>query len=321
MPYKIEIQPSGIFFQSEDNLLNDALAQSLPLEHSCKTGDCGACSAEVLSGQVENENGQVVDKGTILTCQSKARSDLVLKANYYPELARIKTQTLPCKVSKVEYVTDDILTLKFRLPPTAKLEYLAGQYLDLMFQGIKRSYSIANACSGTNEIELHIRQAPQGKMSSLLFGRVSEDQLMRIEGPKGTFFVREGSKPLLFIATGTGIAPVKAMVEQLIAADDKREIHVYWGMRTHSEIYCQELNHYSQQYTNIKFTSVLSKENHANSQSGYVQDIVLKDFNSLANVDVYACGSVKMISDAKQLFLLNNLSPEAFYSDAFTAAK
>ncbi|ELP5730590.1 2Fe-2S iron-sulfur cluster binding domain-containing protein [Vibrio vulnificus] len=321
MLYYIKIQPSGISFQSEENLLNDALAQSLPLEHSCKTGDCGACSAEVLSGQVENENGQVVDKGTILTCQSKARSDLVLKANYYPELARIKTQTLPCKVSKVESVTDDILALTFRLPPTAKLEYLAGQYLDLMFQGIKRSYSIANACSGKNEIELHIRQVPNGKMSSLLFGRVSENQLMRIEGPKGTFFVREGSRPLVFIATGTGIAPVKAMVEQLIAGEDEREIHIYWGMRTYSEIYCQELIHYSQQHTNIKFTAVLSKENHASSQSGYVQDIVIKDFNSLANVDVYACGSVKMISDAKQLFLLNNLSPEAFYSDAFTAAK
>ncbi|WP_217512891.1 FAD-binding oxidoreductase [Vibrio metschnikovii] len=321
MAYNIEIQPAGVHFQSEGNLLDDALSQLITLEHSCKTGDCGTCNAEVLSGQVENENGQIVDKGTILTCQSKAQSDLVLKANYYPELAIIKIQTLPCKVSKVEYVTDDILTLKLRLPPTAKLEYLAGQYLDLMFQGIKRSYSIANACSGTNEIELHIRKVPQGKMSSLLFGNVSENQLMRIEGPKGTFFVREGTKPLVFIATGTGIAPVKAMVEQLIAAEDKREVYVYWGMRTHLEIYCQDLIHYSQQHTNIKFTSVLSKEKHANSQSCYVQDIVIKDFNSLANVDVYACGSAKMISDAKQLFLLNHLSPEAFYSDAFTAAK
>ncbi|HCE2183340.1 FAD-binding oxidoreductase [Vibrio sp. Vb2133] len=321
MSYTIEIQPAGVHFQSENNLLDDALAQSLPLDHSCKTGDCGACSAQVLSGQVQNEKGQTVTQGSVLTCQSKALSDVVLKANYYPELTHIKTQTVPCKVAKVQYLTDDILSLTFRLPPTAQFEYLAGQYVDLSFQGVKRSYSIANACSALKQIELHIRKVPDGAMSGLLFGSVAENQLMRMEGPKGTFFVRDGDKPLVFIATGTGIAPVKAMVEQLISTDDQREVHIYWGMQYQSEIYCQELMSYSQQYANIHFTSVLSQESHPQSECGYVQDIVIKNVAGLEFFEVYACGSVKMIEAAKALFIEHGLPSEAFLSDAFTPAK
>lgn len=321
MTYTIEIQPAGVQYESHDNLLNDALAHSLPLEHSCKTGDCGMCAAEVLSGQVENEYGQIIEQGKVLTCQSKPMSDVVLKINYYPELAHIKLQTIPCKVSSVIYVTDDILCLKFRLPPSIRFDYLAGQYVDLSFQGIKRSYSIANAASNHKQIELYIRKVPEGKMSSLLFGSVTENQLMRMEGPKGTFFVREGNKPLVFIATGTGIAPVKAMVEQLINKEDQRAIYIYWGMQYQHEIYCQELVTLTEQYPHVQFTSVLSQELHPKSQQGYVQNQVLQDFDSLEDIEVYACGSVKMIADAKALFIKNGLPSEAFYSDAFTPAK
>ncbi len=321
MAYKIEIQPAGVQYNSTGNVLDDALSQSVPLEHSCKTGDCGMCSAEVISGQVQNEHGHIVEQGCILTCQSKAMSDLVLNANYYPQLAGIKTQTVPCKVSKIRYVTDDIVILNYRLPPTASFEYLSGQYVDLSFNNVKRSYSIANACRTSKEIELHIRKVPEGQMSELLFGSVAENQLMRLEGPKGTFFVREGSKPLVFLATGTGIAPVKAMVESLIESNDSRAIHIYWGMQYKSEIYCEELIHYSKEYEHIHFTPVLSREINIQSKHGYVQNAVLDDFKSLSELDVYVCGSTKMIEQAKALFIENGLSSENFHSDAFTPAK
>lgn len=207
MQYKIEVLPAGVHYQSEDNLLDDALSQNIPLEHSCKTGDCGACSAEIITGNVENVHGNVVTQGEILTCQSKALSDVVLKANYYPELVDIKQQTIPCKVANVIRVTDDIIILKFRFPPTVKFDYLPGQYVDLSYKGIKRSYSIANAKLDSKELELHIRKVPNGQMSELIFGDVQLNQLMRMEGPKGTFFVRNNNKPLLLLATGTGIAP------------------------------------------------------------------------------------------------------------------
>ncbi|KIF50406.1 FAD-binding oxidoreductase [Vibrio owensii] len=323
MEYKIEIQPAGLNYKSKDNLLEDALQQSVTLEHSCKTGDCGVCSAELIQGKVEDENGEIISEGHFLTCQSRAKSDVVLRANYYPELANIKTQTLPCKVSSIEFPTSDIIVLKLRFPPTSDFDYLPGQYVDLNYKGIKRSYSIANAKTQTKEIELHIRRVENGEMSDLLFAsNLKLNQLMRIEGPKGTFFVRGGDRPIIMIATGTGIAPVKAAVEQLMEAKDSRSIHIYWGMRYKNEFYDIGFEHLTKQYKNIVFTPVLSREELIPSgRVGYVQDIVTQDFESLSSVDIYACGSLKMIEQAKVVFEKKGLPESGFFSDAFTPAK
>ncbi|ASG00972.1 CDP-6-deoxy-delta-3,4-glucoseen reductase [Vibrio anguillarum] len=323
MEFKIIVKPSGVEYQSGRNILDDALASSISLEHSCKTGDCGVCCAEVISGLVENENGELVTQGHILTCQSKAKSDVVLKANYYPELVDIKQQTISCKVASFEFVTKDIVSIRFRFSPKTIFNYLPGQYIDLIFRGVKRSYSIANAKSKSNELELHIRKVPNGEMSELLFEHLKENQLMRIEGPKGTFFVRDNIKPLIFIATGTGIAPIKAIVEELIAKEDKRNVYIYWGMRYKNEIYCDELSLLAAENQNIFFNSVLSREFEVSPdyKKGYVQDAVIRDFNSLKDIEVYACGSSKMIECAKALLLQHQLPNDAFFSDAFTPAK
>lgn len=321
MTYQITLEPSGIKFHSANNLLDDALTQSIHLEHSCKTGDCGACSAEIISGSIQNEKGNIVSDGNVLTCQSKAVSDATLKANYYPELALIKQQTLPCKVASVEYVTDDIVVLKLRFPPTVKFDYLPGQYIDLSFNGIKRSYSIANAKQQGKGIELHIRKVPNGKMSELVFDKINENQLLRMEGPKGTFFVRNNDKPLILLATGTGIAPIKAIVEELTQAEDKRDVFIYWGMQYNNEVYCKELVQMASEYTNINFYPVLSREKNYQGLKGYVQDIVCEHFDSLKDYDVYACGSLNMIDEARKKFETRQLLADAFYSDAFTPAK
>ncbi len=321
MQYKIELQPSGVIYGSSNNILDDAIEQGIVLEHSCKTGSCGVCRAEIVSGEVENLDGEVVSSGEVLTCCSKAKTNLILIANYYPELSNIKEQTVPCKVSSYKYATDDILVVHFRFPPSVKLKYLPGQYVDLTFKGIVRSYSIANFISDHNEVELHIRRVPEGRMSNVLFNDLKENQLMRITGPKGTFFVREDNLPLILIATGTGIAPIKAIVEKLISSQDKREISIYWGMRYKNEIYCNELEKLSLQFDNIEFLPVLSRESDWLGHKGYVQDAVLRDFSSLENVAVYACGSSNMIEQAKALFYKHKLPSEQFYSDAFTPAK
>lgn len=321
MQYNIEIQPAGVHYKSKDNLLDDALTQSIPLEHSCKTGDCGACSAEVISGSVENEHGILVTEGTILSCKSKAKTDVILKANYYPELISIKQQTIPCKVAKFRYVTDDIVSITFRFPPTAKFDYLPGQYVDLSFNGIKRSYSIANAKTESKELEIHVRKVPNGKMSELIFGQLKENQLMRLEGPKGTFFIRDNNKPLVLIATGTGIAPIKAIVEDLLLKDDNRALYIYWGMQFAKELYCHELIEFAKRHEHIKFTAALSREVTGEHFNGYVQDAVKNDFPSLSHVEVYACGSLNMINEAKIAFSNLHLPLDAFFADAFTPAK
>ncbi|MEY0429519.1 FAD-binding oxidoreductase [Providencia rettgeri] len=321
MQYNITIQPADITYKSENNLLEDALSQAIPLEYSCKTGDCETCKADIISGSVLNEHGQTICEGSILTCQSKPLSDVTLHANYYPELAKIKIQTLPCKISSLQMVTNDIVILKLRLPPTANFEYLPGQYIDLIFKDIKRSYSIANANIDTKELELHIRKVPNGKMSNLLFNQFKKNQLMRIEGPKGTFFIKSNNKPLILLSTGTGIAPIKAVIEQLISENDPRKIYIYWGMQYEHELYCENIKQYTSEYKHISFYPVLSRDNNWQGHKGYVQHAVIKDFNSLAEVEIYACGSLQMIQQAKELFTEHGLPSNAFYSDAFTPAK
>lgn len=322
MTYKIEVQPAGVQYKSENNLLNDALEQSISLEHSCKTGECGACSAEIISGTVSNENGEIVTAGTILTCQSKALSDVVLKANHYPELADIQVQTVPCKVALFSYPVEDTLIINFRLPPTAKFNYLPGQYLDLSFKGIKRSYSIANAQSISEGIELHIRHVPSGKMSAALFSGLKTNQLMRVEGPKGTFFVRDDIKPLIFLAGGTGFAPVKAMVEALIEAQDTRQIYIYWGMPSESSLYSDVAERWCHAYSHINYIPVVSGDAPGwLGRTGFVHQAVVDDFNSLDKFQVYACGSALMINAAKVAFEIKGLPSGQFFSDAFTPAK
>ncbi len=273
MTYKITIEPSGKHFISDKNLLEDAISQSIPLEHSCKTGDCGACSVEVLSGSIEVNTGEVVDSGNILTCQSKALSDAVIKANYFPELINIKQQTLPCKVASFEYVTEGIVVIKFRFPPTARFDYLPGQYVDLNFKGVKRSYSIANAKEKNQVLELHIRKVENGQMSGLIFGELKEDQLMRIEGPKGTFFIRDNVRPLILVAGGTGIAPVKAILEELINREDPRDVYIYWGMPSSEGFYLESLDIFSKEKSNIHFIPVLSGEE---DWKGGAKDLFIK---------------------------------------------
>lgn len=321
MQFKIEIQPSGVCFNSQDNILGDALCQSVPLEHSCKTGNCGICSAEIVSGKVENETGQLVESGQILTCRSKAKSDLILKANYYPELVNINMQTAPCKVVSYKYVSDDIVIIRFRFPPSVKFNYLPGQYVDLSFNGVRRSYSIANAQCENCEVELHIRRAPNGQMSELLFGKIAENQLMRMEGPKGTFFVRAGDKPLILLAGGTGIAPIKAILEEITKKEVFRDIYVYWGMPTKEGFYLDLFDKISNEQKHIYYVPVLSGEELWEGRTGFVHQAVVDDFDSLNEFEVYACGSPQMIEAAKLAFLKKGLPVDAFICDAFTPAK
>ncbi|MBW3697575.1 2Fe-2S iron-sulfur cluster binding domain-containing protein [Vibrio sp. T187] len=323
MQYNVKVLPAGVAFKSKGNLLDDALQQSIVLEHSCKTGDCGVCAVELVRGEVENENGEIISEGDFLTCQSQAKTDVIINALYYPELSDIVQQTLPCKVASVYFPAPDIIVLKLRFPPSANFDYLPGQYIDLNYKGVKRSYSIANAKLKTKEIELHIRRVQNGKMSKHLFDEnLDVNQLMRIEGPKGTFFVRSGDKPIIMLATGTGIAPIKAAVEQLTQSKDSRTIYIYWGMRYFSDIYDTGLDKLAASLDNIYFIPVLSREpSDSVNRVGYVQDAVLQDFSSFEMFDVYACGSPQMIEQAKRAFEQKELPTGQFFSDAFTPAK
>lgn len=321
MAFKINIKPSGVTFESSEIILDDAILQSVHLKHSCKNGQCGECEARIVSGTVENDLGERINQGNVLICRSKALTDLELEIDYYSELKHIKQKVYPCKVVSANYPTENVMILFLRLPPNSGFEYLPGQYIDLIYLGVKRSYSIANIKLENEFIELHIKRVLSGAMSDLIFGNLNENQLMRLEGPKGTFFLRNNQKKLILIATGTGIAPIKSIVESMIKNDDNREAYIYWGMRTIDDFYMPELVKLSQIRSNIHVYPVLSREEKIDYLHGYVQDSVIAMHKDLADFDVYACGSKVMINSAKQLFLQHGLAYSSFYSDAFVPNK
>lgn len=324
MSHIIKIFPSNVEFtgKEDESILDSGLNAGIHLEHSCRNGECGICKSELLAGSAIDVEGKLYEQGDyILTCNCTPTSNLELHAHYFPELAGQVKRIVPCKVSSAVMVSHDVLRLILRIPPTSQIGYLAGQYINLQYKGVTRSYSIANA--NENEgIELHIRQVPNGQMSSVLFENLQENTLMRLEGPCGTFFIRDSERPIIFLAGGTGFAPVKSMVEYLLQNESRREIYIYWGMPTANDFYSNLPAEWSAAFDHVHFIPVVSNNDESwGGRKGFVHHAVIEDFSSLKSFDIYACGSPLMIDASKTDFMAKNLLVDNFYSDAFTASK
>ncbi|QTL39791.1 2Fe-2S iron-sulfur cluster binding domain-containing protein [Xenorhabdus budapestensis] len=321
----VKLSPSQITFRAikSKTILESALESDVVLEYSCKSGSCGMCESVLITGEVSDKQENIYKAGQrFLACQCKPTSDeLTIEAEYYPELAEIMQKIVPCKVSSTDITADEYIIIKFRLPPSASFAFLPGQYINLHYQGIVRSYSIANS-NAQDGIELHIRRVNRGAMSGLLFNNLSTNTLMRLEGPLGTFFVREDIRPIIFLAGGTGFAPVKSMVEKLIQQDSKRDIHIYWGMHNGSGFYSDLPMEWANKYENIHYVPVVSGEDSLwSGRKGFVHNAVVEDYHNLSTFAVYACGSPTMIAAAKADFIKKGLSGKHFFSDAFTESK
>ena len=324
MPYNITLKPTNVSFDADSNetVLDSALQNNIHLEHSCKNGDCGVCTATIVSGCVQIECGESRDSGEFLTCTSKPLDNLEIEVQYFPELSNIQKRNIPVKIDSCNLVANDVLKLLFRVPPNLKLNYLPGQYVDLSYKEVVRSYSIANAKLENGMIELHVRYVPNGKMSALLFNNLQKNTLMRLYGPHGTFFVRDDSAPIIFLAGGTGYAPIKAMVQGLLKENCQRDIYIYWGVASVDGLYCNAPEVWSNEHENIRYIPVVSGNTKTwKGRVGLVHKAVASDFGDLSEFHVYACGSPVMIDAAKQSFLQKGLKKDRFYSDAFTAAK
>lgn len=314
----------------DNNILDAAKAHGLVLEHSCKTGRCGICKAKVVGGStqvLQEESGlsqEEINAGFILTCCRTATQDIELDSEDLGALADIKIQTLPSKIDSITCLAEDIIKVVLRLPPNGTFNFLPGQYINITAKSsIRRSYSIANAPQQSGKIELHIRKVPQGAMSQYWFEEAKVNDLLRFEGPLGTFCVREKpEKNIIFLATGTGIAPIKSILEHLDNSPlhlENRNFYIYWGGRNPSDIYWQpDFNQ-----INPVFNPVLSRSQPLDWQGhkGYVQQAVIADQLDLANAVVYACGSPEMIKDAKKLFIEKGLKDNNFFSDAFVSSQ
>lgn len=320
---KIETK-EGLTFLAEvgQTILDAATANGLHFAYSCKTGQCGVCLSNLLSGEVKEiqpqlallENDRV--QNGILTCCCEAQTDVLVDAEDLTALKDIEIKTLPVRIKSIELKVKDIVEVILRFPPTAQFKFLEGQYIEVIGQtGLRRSYSIASIC-GCKELTLLIKRFENGAMSEYWFNQAVVNDLLRIEGPKGTFYVRDMYVPLVFLATGTGIAPIISILNRMDQEGFRQDsfIKIYWGNRNPNEFVWEP------SYKNIKveLICVLSRESECwNGDVGYIQNIALNQIDFIENVHVYACGSNEMIKASKLMFVEKGLKSNYFYSDAF----
>jgi CDP-4-dehydro-6-deoxyglucose reductase len=314
--------------EASETMLDAALRAGIVLEHSCKTGRCGSCKTqlhgassislvdEIGLSQAERE------AGWILTCARSATSDVQLDVEDLGDIQVYPAKTLPCRIQSLERLSQDVLRVILRLPPNQVLDYHPGQYIDVIGKdGLRRSYSVANAPASDKSIELHIRQVPGGAMSRYWFEDACVNDLLRLNGPLGTFFLRDvAGLDLVLLATGTGIAPIKAMLEGLAAGPLERlphSISVYWGGRVSQDLYWNP----EEFGLALRYVPVLSRCDSAwTGARGHVQQAVLQSGPTLDQAVVYACGSLAMIEGARAQLVAAGLNGRRFYSDAFVSS-
>lgn len=324
-PFNIELK-NRVIFKCDNNtsILNGSIESGKTLDHSCKIGKCRSCIVKVLEGKaIETQENIILSKeeieqGYILSCINKPLSDLKLDIEDLGDIKLSKARTVPCKIDSLTKMSNDVLKVVLRLPSSIDFTFISGQYVNIIKGSIKRSYSIANNQRVDGKLEFFIKKYQNGQMSQYLFEEAKINDLLRIEGPLGTFFLRESKfKNIVFLATGTGIAPVKSILEQLNENDQffkNKKVWIFWGGRHQKDIFWKpNIND-----SNFNFTPVLSREDVTwEGEKGYVQDALLKQKLNLNDAQVYACGSLDMIKCSQQVLTDNGLHKDRFYSDAF----
>ena len=337
MSFSVTLKPSEKNFTLEPDqfILQTALAQNIVLPYGCKDGACGSCKARIVSGQIEQGPHSVgalrqeeIDKGYALLCCAKACSDLVVEARVLAAVGDIPIKKMPCRVASIERVTPDVIKLKLQLPATEKLRYLAGQYIEIIMRdGTRRPYSMGCAPHLADQVELHVRHMPGGKFTDGLFGvstpAIKERDILRFEGPLGTFFLREDSaKPIILLASGTGFAPIKAVIEHALMKAAERPMTLYWGGRRPQDLYMHQLClQWAADHPGFKYIPVISDalpEDAWVGRSGFVHRAVMADFPDLSTFQVYACGAPIVVNSAQKDFVEScGLPCDEFYADSF----
>ncbi len=335
MPFKITIEPSGHEFEVEESesILGGALRAGYVLPYNCRNGVCGSCKNRIVSGRVDYGNASPTtlteeDKanGLALFCQARALEDLVIEAGEIDAVHDIPIGIWPCRVAAMDKLAHDVMGLKLTLPQDQRLQFLAGQYIDILLKdGRRRSFSLANAPHNDETLELQIRHVPGGLFTTHVFEKMKEKDLLRFRGPLGTFFLREDSgRPVILVAGGTGLAPMKAILEHIFHVGFERSVQLYWGVRAKRDLYLLELlGEWDEKYVNFSFVPVLSEpaeEDQWQGRTGWVHEAVLADHTDLSDVDVYAGGPPPMIDALKKVFFDHGLTPDRLFYDSFEFA-
>jgi len=339
MSITVTLQPSGRSFsvQRDEAILAAAIRQGIGLPYGCRDGACGSCKCKLIEGRVIHGAHQLQalsvaeeEAGYTLTCCATPQTNLVLEARTVVGASDMPVRKLPARVTSIDKPALDVAIVNLQLPANEPLRYHAGQYIDVILRdGVRRSYSMANAPHTQGDkpwIELHIRHLSGGVFSDQVFGTMKAKDILRLEGPFGSFFIREESpKPIVLLASGTGIAPIKAMLEQLQVKGSTRPVSLYWGCRTRADLYLHDwaleaTTHIPQ----LRYVPVLSEAPASDAWSGrtgLVHHAVMEDLPDLSSCQVYACGAPVMVESAQRdLIERCGLPADEFYADAFYSA-
>lgn len=334
MTYQITVQPSGSQFpcEADETVLAAAIRAGVGLPYGCKNGACGSCKGKVVDGAVEHKPHQQralsdIEKtqGVSLFCCAIPHGDLVIEAREVGGSADYPLRKMPTRVTALRRAAPDVMIVNLQLPANELLAYRAGQYIEFLLKdGRRRAYSIANAPSFEGPLELHIRHLAGGVFTDHVFSTMKERDILRFEGPLGTFFLREESdKPIVLLASGTGFAPVKALVEHLMHLQSTRKVVLYWGGRRPQDLYMDELCRAWEttlpDFTYVPVISDALPEDNWTGRTGFVHAAVMQDFIDLSGHQVYACGAPIMVDSARADYTaLRGLPPDEFFADSFT---
>lgn len=333
--FRILLKPSGHEFRNDGSvtLLQAALDAGYSLPYGCRDGACGSCKGKVLEGLVDHGQAQssVLSQsdrnlGYALFCCAKPITDVILECREADVAKDIPIKLLPCRVQKIERLADDVIVLSLTLPGSERLQFLAGQYIEFLLKdGKRRAFSIANAPSSDDLLQVHVQLIDDGQFTGHVFHHLKEKDILRFQGPYGSFCLRDdSSKPTIFLAGGTGFAPIKSLVETMLHRQIVRPTTIYWGARDKAGLYLDALPaHWSATYPHISYHPVLSESNFNDvwtGRTGLVHQAVLDDHPNLSGFQVYACGAPAMIEAARSAFIARGLANEDFIFDSFTFA-
>jgi CDP-4-dehydro-6-deoxyglucose reductase len=326
------ITSGAIFTVNEgESVLNAALRQGVMLPYSCKNGTCGSCKGHLETGEVHYPNHpplalsrEEIGDGCALLCQAEPTGDLVIRAREIEAVRDIQVRKMPARVTEKTLLAPDVMRLKIKLPSAQRLQFLAGQYLEILLpEGKRRAFSIASPPQAEDEIELHIRHVDGGGFTGWVFDELKERDILRFEAPLGTFFIRNDrpERPMILMGGGTGFAPLKSMLEDLLAHQDKRPLHLFWGAGSRAELYMHEQAlQWAEQNAHIQYSTALMDAGDAHSTGsyhGFVHQAVLQQYADLSGFDIYMSGPPAMIDASRKAFLDNGAENRRIFFDSF----
>ncbi len=333
MSYQVTLKNSGHQFQvaEHETILDAALREKgSVLPYGCRNGTCGSCMGAILSGEVIYPDGRPPAlsereeaEGKALLCQARLCSDLVIEAREVKSGQDLPVKILPCRVERRELLAPDVMRLYLKPPSSERLQFLAGQYVDILLaDGRRRGFSLANPPHADELLELHVRHVPGGFFTDYVFNKMKDKALLRFQGPLGTFFLREeSSRPIVLMGGGTGFAPLKGMLEHAFHIGLDRSLHLYWGARARVDLYLDELpRQWEKERPNFRYTPVLSEprpEDDWTGRAGWVHEAVVADYPDLSGYEVYMSGPPAMIDAAKPAFAARGLPEDQLFYDSF----